>query len=224
MSALQDIVNGISGADEKAAQEKERLELLKNAAVAHLQLAEDAISEDLNGNAGGVHKLFIVPDTVMQFQQGYTVAANETIDAGLNTAINQFFTGDSVAGFKTVVQSGLSVLFADTSSGEQIKTYYFIAMEHNAFIRVDMTVWKYYFTQKSIQDNVQQAFCYTFCKSIIDHKKVSEDTLIYLVSSYVGDDPTKVETYIAAMRQLYATLEPQTPAQVAQSAMAKFKA
>jgi hypothetical protein len=224
MASLQKMISDLTGADEKAQQAKERLELLKNSAQAHLQLAEDKISEDLTGNSGGVHKLFIVPDTVMDFQQGYTVSASETIDAGLSSAIDQFFSGDTKDGFKTVVKSGLSVLFADTSTGETSKTYYFVAMEHNAFIRVDVSVWKYYFSQKSIQDDVQQAFCYTFCKSIIDHKKVSEDTLIYLVSSYVGDDLAKVQEYINAIRKLYSALEPKSPLEVANNAMTMFRA
>jgi hypothetical protein len=95
-------------------------------------------------------------------------------------------------------------------------------MEHNVFVRVDVYIWKYYFSQKSIQDDVQQAFCYTFCKSIIDHKKVSLDTLIYLTSSYVGDDLPKIQSYVEQMRQLYQDLEPQSPRDAANGAMRMF--
>jgi hypothetical protein len=224
MADLTKMISDFTGADPKAQQAKERLELLKNSAQAHLQLAEDKIAEDLAGNSGGIHKLFIVPDTVMDFEQGYTVSSSETIDKGLSSAIDQFFSGETKDGFKTVVKSGLSVLFADTTAGEKSKYYYFVAMEHNAFIRVDVNVWKYYFSQKSLQDDVQQAFCYTFCKSIIDHKKVSADTLIYLVSSFVGDDLTKVQSYIEAIRKLYESLNPKNPADIARHAMAMFKA
>lgn len=223
MASLSKAINDLSEADENAAQTKERLELLKNAAIANLKLAEDSIAEDLSGNGGGVHKLFIVPDTVMDFQQGYTISSGETMDEGLSTAIDQFFSGDTKDGFKTVVKAGLSALFADTTAGETEKRYYFVAMEHNAFIRVDLSIWKYFFSQKSIQDNVQQAFCYTFCKSIIDHKKVSEDTLIYLVSSYMGDDLDKVNGYIDAMRALYSKLDSTAPQAVASQALSLFK-
>ncbi|MBL7821216.1 MAG: hypothetical protein JNL65_11425 [Saprospiraceae bacterium] len=223
MASLQKVINDLSGADEKAAQAKERLELLKNSAQAHLQLAENKISEALLGNSGGISKLFIVPDTVLGFQQGYTVSSSETIDAGLDTAIDQFFSGNTKDGFKTVVKSGLSALFADTTTGETLKDYYFVAMEHNSFIRVDVSIWKFYFSQKSIQDTVQQAFCYTFCKSIIDHKKVSLDTIIYLVSSYIGDDLTKIQSYLDAIKSLYAAIEPIKPSDVAKNALKLFQ-
>lgn len=219
MGSLKDMINGITGADAEKEKQKERLELLVNAAKANLDLAEAKLSEELLGNTGGVYKLFIVPDTVLGFQQGYTVSSSETIDNGLTTAIDQFFSGDTKDGFKTVIKSGLSALFADTTAGESKKEYYFVAMEHNAFIRVDVSVWKYYFSQKGIQDDVQQAFCYTFCKSIIDHKKVSIDTLIYLVSSYVGDDFDKVKSFIDKMKDLYNALEPQKPLEVANRVM-----
>ena len=121
-----------------------------------------------------------------------------------------------------MVKSAISTLFADTTAGESSKTYYFVTMEHNVFVRVDVYIWKYYFSQKSIQDDVQQAFCYTFCKSIIDHKKVSLDTLIYLTSSYVGDDLPKIQSYVEQMRQLYQDLEPQSPRDAANGAMRMF--
>ncbi len=223
MASIQHAINQLTGADEKAEQAKERLELLKNAAKAHLQIAEDKLSEELSGNTGGVYKLFIVPATVLGFEQGYTVSSTETIDDGLNSAIDQFFSGDTKDGFKTIVKSGLSTLFADTSTGETIKDYYFVAMEHNAFIRVDVSVWKYYFEQKSIQDQVQQAFCYTFCKSIIDHSRVGADTLIYLTSSYMGDDLSKIQPYIDQITQLHKELDQQDPAKIANKAMRMMK-
>lgn len=145
MAKLQKVISDLAGNDEKALQAKERLELLKNSAEAHLKLAEDQLSEDLLGNSGGIHKLFIVPDTVLGFEQGYTVSSSEKIDAGLTEAIDQFFSGETKKGFKTVVQSALSALFADTTAGESSKTYYFVAMEHNAFVRVDVYCWKYIF-------------------------------------------------------------------------------
>jgi hypothetical protein len=219
MAAIEKMIKDFTGADEKKLQAKERLELLKNAAVAHLKLSEDHIAEMLQGKAGGITDLFIVPGSVQNFNQGYTVSTSETVDAGISAAVDQFFSGDVKNGFKTVVQSALSVLFADTTSGEQEKNFYFVTMEHNAFVRVDVAIWKYYFSQKGITDTLSQAFCYTFVKSIIDHTKVSVDTMVYLVSSQVGDDLSKVESFIDAMRKLYGKLAGKDPQKVANEAI-----
>ncbi|GAA2368242.1 hypothetical protein Cme02nite_27680 [Catellatospora methionotrophica] len=215
MVAIQKAIQDITGSDEKALQSKERLELLRNAAEAHLQLAEDRLSAMLLGTGGGISSLFIVPGSVQNFQQGYTITTGEKAAAGIDTAVDQFFTGKYKDGFKTVVHSAIDVLFSDTTTGETKKDFYFVTMEHNAFIRVDVAFWKYYFTQKSITDTAEQAFCYTFVKSVVDHRKVPLDTIVFLVSSSVGDDLAKVQEYLDEMRKLYADLSEHDPAEVA---------
>ena len=169
MTQLQKAIDVFTGADEKAAQSKERLELLKNAAIAHLTIAKDEIANMLRGQGGGMSDLYIIPDSIKEFQEGYTVTDTETPDAGIGEAVDQFFSGETKEGFKTVIKSAINVFFADTTSGEQMKKYYFVTMEHNTFVRVDVAIWKYYFSQKSLADKVQQSFCYTFVKSIVDH-------------------------------------------------------
>jgi hypothetical protein len=216
---VEKLIRDFTGADEKSLQAKERLDLLKNSAEAHLKIAELHIAEMLHGTAGGISDLYIVPGSVQNFQQGYTCSSGETVDAGISTAVDQFFAGNVKDGFKTIIQSALSALFADTTTGEQEKDYYFVTMEHNAFVRVDVHIWKYYFSQKGITDTLDQAFCYTFVKSIVDHQKVSLDTMVYLVSSQVGDDLDKVKSFLSAMRQLYKDISDDSAEDVAARAI-----
>ncbi len=222
MASIKKMIDDFTGASEEEQKQRERLELLKNAAEAHLEVAAAKLAASLKGQGEGIEQLYIVPDSVMEAEFGYNVSAKEGLDDGLKSAIDFFFKGsadDVKQGFQTIVQSALSALFADTSAGEQTKKFYFVTMEHNVFVRVDLYVWKYYFTQKGLTDNVQQAFCYTFIKSIVDHKKVSEDTLVYLVSQHVGDDFTKVQGFITALRNLYKLLEGKDPFEVAAKAI-----
>jgi hypothetical protein len=44
MAAVQDFIKSISGADEKAAQTKEKVDLLVNAAKANLTIAENELA------------------------------------------------------------------------------------------------------------------------------------------------------------------------------------
>jgi hypothetical protein len=215
MASIEKMIKDFTGADQKALQVKERLELLKNAAQAHLMIAETRISEMLHGKGGGISDLYIIPGSVQNFQQGYTVATTETASDGISAAVDQFFSGEYKDGFKTVIKSAISVLFSDTTAGETERDYYFVTMEHNAFVRVDVAFWKYYFTQKSISDDAEQAFCYTFVKSIVDHERVTLDAMIYLVSSQVGDDLDKVKDFLNAMKELYGALSEEAPERVA---------
>ncbi|WP_285788995.1 hypothetical protein [Micromonospora sp. NBRC 101691] len=213
---MEKAIAGFTGTDEKALQAKERMEFVKSAAEAHLQLAEDRISAMLHGTGGGISDLFIVPGSVQNFQQGYTVSSGEQAAPGIDAAVDQFFSGQYKDGLKTVVHSAIGVLFGDTTTGETKKDFYFVTMEHNAFIRVDVSFWKYYFTQKSVTEAMEQAFCYTFVKSVVDHRKVPLDTMIYLVSQHVGDDLDKVHDFLDGMRKLYADLGEQDPAETAE--------
>lgn len=223
MGTIEKMLNDLTGADEKAQQARERLDLLKNAAVAHLEIAENDIADSLAGKGRGLSGFFIVPDSVQNFQRGYTISTGETVDAGISTAVDQFFSGNVKDGFKTVIKSALSVLFADTQTGEQKKDYYFVTMEHNAFVRVDVSIWKYYFSQKGLTDDLQQAFCYTFVKSIIDHKKVSADTMIYHISEQMNDDMEKIQSFVSSLKDLHKQLESLDPHTVANRAIRLMK-
>jgi 23S rRNA U2552 (ribose-2'-O)-methylase RlmE/FtsJ len=214
MANLKDKINKM-GADQQAQQQKERLELLLTTAKGHLELAKAELAEELKGNSGGISQLFIIPQVVFRFEEGYTVSSSEKLDDGISAAVDSFFKGDTKEGFKSILKSALQVFFTSTSTGESSEKHYFIAMEHNAFIRVDVFTWKYYFTQKGLMDDVQQAFCYTFCKSIIDHKKVPLDVLIYFVSEQFQDDMDKIQDYLDKMKKLYNDLEHDKPKDVA---------
>ena len=222
MAAIKKMIDDFTGATEAELKQKENLEFLKNAASAHLEIAQAKIAASLKGEGEGIEQLYIVPDSVMKAEYGYNVSSKEGMNEGLKSAIDLFFKGskeDVKNGFQTLVQSALSALFADTTAGEQTKKLYFVTMEHNVFVRVDLYIWKYYFSQKGLTDKVQQAFCYTFVKSVVDHTKVSEDTMIYLVSQYMGDDIGKVKAFITEMNTLYKMLEGTNPEEAAKKAL-----
>lgn len=218
MATIKDVIKKFTGADTEAEKVRERLELLKNSAEAHLKIALQELKDSLRGQGDGIEALYIVPDSLVRADMGLHVAAKESMDDGLKSAVDLFFGGSKPEvkdGFRLVVQSALGALFADTTSGEQTKKLYFVTMESNAFVRVDVFVWKYYFGQKGLCDDVQQAFCYAFTKSIIDHTKVSADTMVYLISQHVGDDLEKVEAFVTEIRKLYGALKDKDPINVA---------
>lgn len=181
---------------------------MKNAAETKLQLISDEIEKKLSGQ-GDLNGLYIVPDSIVGRAREYHVESGEGVSDAVKGAVDNFFKGskDSVkAGFCTIVEAALDTLLGSTEAGESQDDYYFVMMEHNVFVRVDIGMWKYYFSQKGIISDTQQALCYAFFKSVIDHKKVSEDTMIYLISQYVSDEMAQVKAFIDEIRELYQDL------------------
>lgn len=214
MASLKKIMNDISGASEEELKEKENLDFLLKSASTKLELAQNDIAQMLQGHSTGIGQLYVVPDSVIESDSGFHVSAGEEMDQGLAAAVDLFFKGskESVkAGFQTMVKSALSAFFADTMAGEQTKRLYFVTMTNFALIRVDLFVWKYYFEQKGLSDQVQQAFCYTFTKSVIDHTKVSNDFLLATIEPYTDDDPDAIKTYLQELFSVFKYLEGQDP-------------
>jgi hypothetical protein len=208
MAAVQKMIDSITGKTEEEAKTKERLNFLINTVESKLKLAEIDLAKSLMGQKEGIDKLFILPETITKFKKGYTVGLKSEVNAGIKGAVDSFFSGgdDVKKGFQQIIQSSLDILLGSTSVGQHEETIYTVAMEHNVFVRVDAYVWKYYFESKGLSDKVEQAVCYTFCKSVIDHKKVPVDTMIYLISEAVGDNAEKLDAYFTKMKELYKKL------------------
>lgn len=215
MASVQKFIDGITGKTEEDAKMKERFNFLINTVESKLELAEKDLYLSLTNQKEGIDKLFIKPETITQFKKSYTVGLKSKASAGIKAAIGAFFGGkneDIKAGFQKLVETSLDVLLGSTSEGQSSEKIYTVAMEHNAFVRVDAYVWKYYFGSKGLSDKVEQAICYTFCKSVIDHQKVPIDTMIFLISQGVDDDDAKIKAYFQKMRELYNELKKPNPA------------
>src|SRR5262249_39119568 len=152
---------------EEDAKMKERFNFLVKTVESKLELAEKDLFLSLTNQKDGIDKLFIKPETITAFKKSYTVGLKSEASAGIKGAISSFFGGkneDIKAGFQKIIETSLDTLLGSTSEGQSSEKIYTVAMEHNAFVRVDAFVWKYYFASKALSDKVEQAICYTFCK------------------------------------------------------------
>ena len=57
----------------------------------------------------------------------------------------------------------------------------------NAIIRVDMYTYKYNFANEGLISNHKNILAYILCISVVDHRDVTVDELIYLASEFAGD-------------------------------------
>jgi len=195
---------------------KEQLEFLINAATGKLDAQKEKL-EKIFLNPLSEEKIRVIPDTMIRWYDEYRCNVKTGASAAIDQVVDSFFTGEQGLkdGFKGLVKAGLSTVLGNESAGEYQQNIYVVGMEHNAIIRVDVSSWRYNYTSDGIIGHVKDVFCCTFCKSVVDHKKVRLDTLVYLISEQAGDDFDKLEGYITQLKKIWALLEPQSPNAVA---------
>jgi hypothetical protein len=190
------------------AQTKEQLQFLVNAAKGKLEEMQQKM-ERIFLNPASEEKVRVIPDTQIRWYEEYRCNVKAGASDALGNVVDSFFEGEKglKSGFNTLIKSVLSSVLGDESAGEQMKNMYVVSMEHNAVIRVDICTWRYNYTSDGIIGHVKDAFAATFCKSVVDHKKVRLDTLVYLISQQAGDELEQVEPYIQKLKKIWALLE-----------------
>ena len=212
LSAVRDALDP-SNADQK--RQQEQLDFLLNMAKSKMQLFTEDLKDELRGESGN-NPVHIVGDPI-GFQEAYSCNVSSSPNDGIMAAVNSFFGGstdDVKKGFQSLIGVGLQAILGDSSMGENEQLQTFITMENNAVIRVDIKAWRYNFSDKGIIGNVQNALCYVFCKSVVDHTKVSIDVLTYLITQQAGPNADQVAAYIDALKKIWAKLSGVTPADV----------
>lgn len=216
MSFIKDLIDEQEKKKEQAL--KEQLEFLLTAARAKLQVYETALDNMfLNPAAQGA--IQIVGERAMATFKEYQANVQENSDKQVGKVIDNFFSGNIKEGFKEVVKIGMNQILGNAQIGEQEFDDFFVTSEHNAIIRVDVKCWRYNFSSTGIIGNVQNAFCYVFCKSVVDHTKVSVDEYLYLLSAQLGDNLNKVESYLNELRSAWRAIDGTKPEVVQASYM-----
>ena len=110
-------------------------------------------------------------------------------------------------GFKCVVKSCLSTILGDTSAVESYDKEFFVCVKQHTqavhylymdshadctlsnaiIIRVDMYTYKDNVVTSGVILSHKNILAYILCISIVDHRDVTVDRLIYLASEFAGD-------------------------------------
>ncbi len=212
MGQLKKLLEGETG------EQVEKLQLLVNAA--QTQLSEYRMQlREMFLNPAAEERIAIIGKRAIRYYEQYQANVHEGVDQGINEIIDNFFTGtkESVKdGFKSLIKIALSTILGNVAVGQTHLAEYFVIPENNAFVRVDVMAWRYEFSSVAVIGKVQNAFCYVFCKSIIDHTQITIDELIYLVSEMAGPNATleSVKKLINELRDLWDDNEKKTAEEV----------
>ncbi|KAF4990607.1 hypothetical protein FGRMN_8366 [Fusarium graminum] len=192
-NALSVLIASNKAADEDEKKKKEQLELMMKLADARLNTFQGEL-EKIFLDSESAMKTSVPGKRALRFERHVTVDVEETPGKSVENAVDAFFsTSDTgpngvLNGFKSVVKTGLSTILGDSSAGESFDKKFFVCVKHNAIIRVDMYTWKYTFGSKGVIHVHKNILAYTLCISVVDHRDVSLDELIYLASEFAGDD------------------------------------
>lgn len=211
MAKISKLIDDISGKSEEEARLREQFTFLQKMAKAKSQNFETELKMMLSSDTIG--QVEIVGKRAFRYYNCQHVNISETCDDAICDAIDDFFKGKEgvKSGFQKIVKQGISGLIGDTSIGENEEHMFFVYPENNAVVRVDVKAYKYTFTSKGVlAKDVENVFVYTMAKSIVDHKSLSQDELLYMVTEMAGAenaDLAVVKEFIGELKECWKMLE-----------------
>jgi hypothetical protein len=197
MGAVASVVaNALDNSKEKEAQAKEQLELLMKLADARLDTFESEL-KTMFLDRDSASKTSVPGRRALRFDRHVMVDTEQEPGSGVEAAVDAFFgagtaKGDEVKkdvldGFKAVVKTALTTILGDSGAGESYDKKFFVCIKHNAIIRVDMYTYQYNFHNAGLIQTHRNVFAYILCISVVDHRDITVDELIYLASEFAGD-------------------------------------
>ncbi|KAG8935894.1 hypothetical protein FRC00_010098 [Tulasnella sp. 408] len=167
---------------------------------------------------GSVRNRQVPGGRALRFSRGYRVGVTSQASDGIKDVVNTFFgvsedgkpTGQDtktrlIDGFRKTILLGLDDFLGNVSAGEQSENKFFVFMQHNAIIRIDLRIWRYNFSSKTVLAEAENVLAYIFCLSVVDHKALTKDELLYLLTECAsGGDVTEL---VGQLTNLWQTLQ-----------------
>ncbi|KAG8950272.1 hypothetical protein FRC04_007906 [Tulasnella sp. 424] len=135
----------------------------------------------------------------LRFYRGYRIAVTSEAASGIKDIVNAFFgvsedgqsTGEDaksrlVDGLSKTILTGLEAFLGNVSAGEQSEDKFFVFIQNNAVMRIDLRVWRYNFSNKEVFAEAENVLAYVFCLSVVDHRALTKDELLYLLTECGG--------------------------------------
>lgn len=215
MAKIAQKINELLGNDEETRKKKEQFAFLQK--MAQAKCAEFK-AELEKGALGDKNKIEIGGGRYFKYYSAQHVDLHSGANERIGEAVDSFFKGKEGLkdGFKNLITGALEVLINDTTIGEKQEDMFFIFPENNAVVRLDVKTYKYTFSNKGLVADCENVFCYTMAKSIIDHKTLNLDELLYFISDMSGAEGNikVVDAFVDEITSIWAKLENKTTRQV----------
>ncbi|KAG9088888.1 hypothetical protein FRC06_001799 [Ceratobasidium sp. 370] len=204
----------LSGGEETSAEVKEQLQFLVKTATERLDRYQMEL-ESAFSDKSQIQRRSVPGNRAIRWVREYTVGVSKQPSENVEKAVDSFFgavdaqDGERkdkiVEGFKSVVKGALDAFLGNAQAGEHEEEKFFVFVQHNAIVRIDVRLWRYNFTSKGIMAEEDNVLCYIICSSVVDRSALTFDEMIYLLSEHAGD--THVEAYIDSLARVWQKME-----------------
>ncbi|KAJ7679598.1 hypothetical protein B0H17DRAFT_875621, partial [Mycena rosella] len=203
-----------AGDDAAKKKMKEQLDFLVKAVDAKLDGYQGELDAGFS-DPTSIQKRQVPGIRAMRWSREYRVDANDQIGAAVDSFFGAAEEGADVrksviSGFKvrslspsqfsSYSLSRLDVFLGNGEAGEQEDQKFFVFMQHNALVRIDIKMWRYNFSGKGVMSEHENG---VMCLSVVDHMALKLDEMVFLLSEYAGDDTTTVELYVDKLVSLW---------------------
>ncbi|KAI0347124.1 hypothetical protein BDW22DRAFT_1351492 [Trametopsis cervina] len=178
---------------EKEEKVKEQLEIMMKLADARLDNFQTEL-EMMFVNPTSAMKRSIPGKRAIRFERSVRVDCGSEGSPGVSEAVDSFFNVGQggkqsiLDGFKSIVNVALKAALGDTTAGEAYDKKFFVCIHHNAIVRVDFYSYRYNFANEGLVSTHKNVFAYMLCTSVVDHRVVTPDELVFLASEFAGDE------------------------------------
>ncbi|KAG8736227.1 hypothetical protein FRC10_009552 [Ceratobasidium sp. 414] len=205
----------LGGGDETKAAVKEQLQFLVNAATERLDRYQIEL-ENAFSDKSQIQRRSVPGNRAIRWVREYTVGVSDKPSQNVESAVDSFFSAANasdgqkkvVDGFKfnqSVVKTALDAFLGNSQAGEHEEQKFFVFVQHNAIIRIDVRLWRYNFSSTTVMAEESNVLCYIICSSVVDRSALTFDEMIYLLSEHAGDE--NVEAYIDTLAKVWKKME-----------------
>ncbi|CAG8522600.1 10925_t:CDS:2 [Ambispora gerdemannii] len=208
------VISNLKAPNEEAKRRNlEQLKLLQLLLKFQNDRFEEDFKKTISGDGGGVK---VVKDSPLRRYHESMVNISSTPSEGLDKILNNFLPAkgkevEIVQGFKEIIKTGLSTFLGNSTIGEQSQDFTFVSLLHNAIVRIDIKLWMYAFAVKGVISECENALCFAFTLSVVNHKETSIDNIVFLINE--GADRAKVDPaeLIKTIKETWISLKDQDP-------------
>ncbi|CEL58559.1 hypothetical protein RSOLAG1IB_08634 [Rhizoctonia solani AG-1 IB] len=215
-------VSAILGGETKPSKDvQEQLTFLVASATERLNRYQTELENGFSDKTS-IQRKSIPGNRAIRWAREYTVDVTEGASTNVNTIVDGFFAvgkaatdpdedpkkkkDNVVEGFKSIVNGSLKAFIGNAEAGEHEEEKFFVFVQHNAIIRIDVRLWRYNFSSDGgAIAGKKNVLCYIICASVVDRAALTFDEMIYLLSEHAGDD--KVEAYIDDLARIWKKME-----------------
>jgi len=162
--------------DAEKEKKEERINVLEKMVKSHLATAKQ---EMLSGER---HDEEIRAGTIVEYSEQVSLSMKTSPSPDLESGINDFFGGNLLSGFSSLIKVGVETVLGNNSIGQHEGTNMFIIWTDNALLRLDSYYYRWNFTSSEVIKDVEGASGVVMMRRVIDLTKTDPQVLTWAIT------------------------------------------